>query len=203
MFSAERLISLMKNRPPDRSLLFHVMESLGDNQSEQDDITLIQMVCQVQNDRHALKSPQPEKYSSLLEFSLPSVAGKERVAVQKVNEAIQFLPFSVNKLENLTTAVIEAVRNAIHHGNHNRPELLVTITIRNNDEKLSVIVTDSGSDPLPEPPIPDLQAKLSGKQSPFGWGLFLIQQLVDEMYITHDANHHMIEMVMYLNGDLN
>jgi len=207
MFSAERLISLIKDNPAGKSLLSHVIEGfsrfLGDNQSQQDDITLIQMVCQAQNARHARKSPELEqrKYSSLLEFSLPSVTGNERLAIQRVNEAIQLLPISVDRLENLNTAVIEAVRNAIHHGNHNRPELPVTITIRNNDEKLSIIVTDSGSDPLPEPPIPDLHAKLSGKQSPFGWGLFLIQQLVDEMYISYDANHHMIEMVMYLNGD--
>jgi serine phosphatase RsbU (regulator of sigma subunit)/anti-sigma regulatory factor (Ser/Thr protein kinase) len=207
MFSAERLFSLIKDNPPDKSLLSHVIEGfrkfLGDNHSQQDDITLIQMVCQAQIAQHARKSPEPEQreYSSLLEFSLPSVTGNERLAMQRVNEAVHLLPISINKLENLNTAVIEAVRNAIHHGNHNRPELPVTITIRNNDEKLSITVTDSGSDPLSEPPIPDLQAKLSGKQSPFGWGLFLIQQLVDEMYISYDANHHMIEMIMYLNGD--
>lgn len=207
MFSAERLTSLIKNNPAEKSLLSHVIESLskflGDNQSQQDDITLIQMTCQGQNVHHALKSPElePGKYSPLLHFSLPSVTGNERVAAHKVNEAVQYLPLSVNKIENLTTAVIEAVRNAIHHGNHNRPELPVTITIRNNDKKISVIVTDSGIDPLPELPVPDLHAKLSGQQSPFGWGLFLIQQLVDEMYISSDANHHMIEMVMYLNGD--
>lgn len=207
MFSAERLISLMKDNPPNKSLLSHIVEGfskfLGDNQSQQDDITLIQMVYQAQDRRHARKSPELEqrKYSTLLEFSLPSVPGNERIAIQRVNEALQLLPLSVSRLENLTTAVIEAVRNAIHHGNHNRPELPVTITIRNNDEKLSIMVTDMGSDPLPEPPVPNLQAKLSGEQSPFGWGLFLIQQLVDEMYISSDAEHHMIEMVMDLNGD--
>lgn len=207
MFSAERLIDLIKVSPPDKSLLSHVLEGfskfLGDNLNQQDDITLIQMVCQTQNALHARELPglEQKKYSSLLEFSLPSITGNERLAVQRVHEAIQLLPLSPNRLENLTTAVIEAVRNAIHHGNHNRPELPVTITIRNNDEKLSIIVMDSGSDPLQIPSAPDLQAKLAGKQSPFGWGLFLIQQLVDEMYISYDSNHHMIEMVMYHNGD--
>jgi anti-sigma regulatory factor (Ser/Thr protein kinase) len=207
MFSAKRLISLIKDNHPDKSLLPHVIEGfskfLGDNHIQQDDVTLMQMVCQAQNAPPPRESSNPDqrKYISLLEFSLPSVAGNERLAIQRVTEAVQSLPLSVNRIENLTTAVIEAVRNAIHHGNHNRPELPVTITIRINDEKLSVIVTDSGNDPLPELPIPDLQAKLAGKQSPFGWGLFLIQQLVDAMYISYDANHHMIEMVMYLSGD--
>jgi anti-sigma regulatory factor (Ser/Thr protein kinase) len=131
---------------------------------------------------------------------LPSVPGNERLALNRVVEAVQLLPLSADRLENLNTAMIEAVRNAIHHGNHDRPELPVTIAIRKNDWKLSITVTDSGSDPVPELPLPDLQAKLSGKQSPFGWGLFLIQQLVDEIYISSDANHHTIEMIMYLDG---
>ena len=49
--------------------------------------------------------------------------------------------------------------------------------------------------------MPDLEAKLKGPQSPRGWGLFLIQNLVDEMHITSDAVHPTIELVIYLNGE--
>jgi serine phosphatase RsbU (regulator of sigma subunit)/anti-sigma regulatory factor (Ser/Thr protein kinase) len=202
MFFAERLISLLEDSPPEKSTLAYVIEKfnefLGENPSQQDDITLIYMVCQ--EDTQALPEQAQREYFSLLEFSLPSVPGNERLALNRVVEAVQLLPLSADRLENLNTAMIEAVRNAIHHGNHDRPELPVTIAIRKNDWKLSITVTDSGSDPVPELPLPDLQAKLSGKQSPFGWGLFLIQQLVDEIYISSDANHHTIEMIMYLDG---
>ena len=49
--------------------------------------------------------------------------------------------------------------------------------------------------------MPDLEAKLEGLQSPRGWGLFLIKNMVDEMHITSDVVHHTIELVMHLEGD--
>ena len=47
-------------------------------------------------------------------------------------------------------------------------------------------------------PTPDLDAKLAGDQSPRGWGLFLIKNMVDEMNVYQDESHHTIELVMNL-----
>ena len=44
----------------------------------------------------------------------------------------------------------------------------------------------------------DLTAKLAGQQSPRGWGLFLIQNMVDEMHVTTDDVHHTVELVIHL-----
>ena len=49
--------------------------------------------------------------------------------------------------------------------------------------------------------MPDLKAKLKGAQSPRGWGLLLIKNMVDEMHITSDAVHHTIELVINLKGE--
>jgi hypothetical protein len=46
---------------------------------------------------------------------------------------------------------------------------------------------------------PDLEAKLAGLQSPRGWGLFLMRNLVDEVSITGDGHHHIIELIMHLD----
>ena len=43
---------------------------------------------------------------------------------------------------------------------------------------------------------PDLEAKLAEEQTPRGWGLFLIRNLVDEMRVTSDEHHHTIELIM-------
>jgi anti-sigma regulatory factor (Ser/Thr protein kinase) len=37
-------------------------------------------------------------------------------------------------------------------------------------------------------------------QSPRGWGLFLIQKLVDEMNVRNDDARHTIELIMNLQG---
>jgi anti-sigma regulatory factor (Ser/Thr protein kinase) len=43
---------------------------------------------------------------------------------------------------------------------------------------------------------PDLEAKLAGLQSPRGWGLFLIKNMVDELNVSGDDEHHVVELVM-------
>jgi hypothetical protein len=39
-----------------------------------------------------------------------------------------------------------------------------------------------------------------GTQTPRGWGLFLIQNMVDEVRVSGNPNHHTIELVMHLEG---
>ena len=65
-------------------------------------------------------------------------------------------------------------------------------------------ITDQGGDqPIPEPEAPNLEAKLAGLQTPRGWGLFLIKNLMDEMYVTSDATHHTVELILYLEEQKN
>jgi len=92
--------------------------------------------------------------------------------------------------------------NAMEHGNKYRPELPVLIRVRTSKTMLSVCITDQGGDqPIPDPETPDLEAKLAGRQSPRGWGLFLIQKMVDEMHVSSDEAHHTVELILYLEGD--
>ena len=48
---------------------------------------------------------------------------------------------------------------------------------------------------------PDLSAKLAGEQTPRGWGLFLIKNMVNEMNVIQDENQHTIELVMKIKID--
>jgi len=59
----------------------------------------------------------------------------------------------------------------------------------------------SPPEPIPEPETPDLEAKLAGLQSPRGWGLFLIKNMVDDMNIEADEVHHTIELIFNLEGN--
>jgi anti-sigma regulatory factor (Ser/Thr protein kinase) len=62
-----------------------------------------------------------------------------------------------------------------------------------------VRITDQGGEKaIQEETAPDLEAKLAGEQSPRGWGLFLIKNMVDEMNIIQDEAHHTVELVMQL-----
>jgi anti-sigma regulatory factor (Ser/Thr protein kinase) len=123
--------------------------------------------------------------------------------MERVAGAVKKLGLPAQRLERLKTAVAEATMNAMEHGNRYRSEVPVVIQVLSSDVDLLVRITDRGGSPIPGPDkeVPDLEAKLEGLQSPRGWGLFLIKNMVDEMHITSDAVHHTIELVMHLEGD--
>ncbi len=60
------------------------------------------------------------------------------------------------------------------------------------------ISDQGGGKPIKNDSAPDLDAKLAGEQSPRGWGLFLIKNMVDEMNVYQDENQHTIELLMLL-----
>ena len=140
---------------------------------------------------------------TLAAFSVPSEPGNERLAMETVAESAKGLGFSGENLERLKTAVAEATMNAMEHGNHYRPELPVELQVLVTDQDLLVRITDRGSGPPPkeDAEAPDLLAKLEGVQTPRGWGLFLIKSMVDEMNITGDEGHHMVELVVHLEAE--
>jgi serine/threonine-protein kinase RsbW len=139
----------------------------------------------------------------LAELSVPSEPGNERHATEVVAGAIKNVGLAGQRLERLKTAVAEATMNAMEHGNHYRPEMPVKIRVLSSEADLVVRITDQGGSPVPDPDeeAPDLEAKLEGLQTPRGWGLFLIKNMVDEMNVTGDESHHTIEVVMHLEGD--
>ncbi|HET7312131.1 MAG TPA: ATP-binding protein [Mycobacteriales bacterium] len=137
----------------------------------------------------------------LVSFSVPSEPGNERLALARVADAVAGSGLTGDQLERLKTAVAEATMNAIEHGNHNRAELAVDVTVAAVDHGVAVSIVDQGGAhaPAPETPVelPDLDLKLAGLQTPRGWGLFLIQNMVDAMDVSIDGDLHTVRLVMH------
>jgi anti-sigma regulatory factor (Ser/Thr protein kinase) len=153
--------------------------------------------------RHSDQKGRNGSWRVLAELSVPSEPGNERRATEEVAKAVSGLGLPERTLERLKTAVAEATMNAMEHGNRYNPEVPVEIRLLSSDTDLFVRITDQGGSPVPTPDkeVPDLEAKLEGMQTPRGWGLFLIQNMVDEMHITSDEVHHTVGLVMHLEGD--
>jgi serine phosphatase RsbU (regulator of sigma subunit)/anti-sigma regulatory factor (Ser/Thr protein kinase) len=167
-------------------LLKELQEFVGPDLEQEDDITLVTL-----GRRAAARE--------LAAFEVASEPGNERLAIDQVAEAVTGLGLDGPRLERLKTAVGEATMNAIEHGNQNRPELPVEVSVAADDAQVTVRITDQGGErPLPEVETPDLEAKLAGLQTPRGWGLFLIQNMVDRLETSVDEHHHTIELVMHL-----
>jgi anti-sigma regulatory factor (Ser/Thr protein kinase) len=136
----------------------------------------------------------------LADFTLPNQPSNERLAMEKVAGAIKELRPSEQRLARLKTAVAEATMNAMEHGNRYRAEVPVEVQVEVADRDLMVRITDSGGGPPPAKAgdVPDLEAKLGGAQTPRGWGMFLIAQMVDEVRVSGNSDHHTIELVTHL-----
>jgi len=136
----------------------------------------------------------------LAKFSVSSEPGNEKLAMERVAEVVKEIGLSEQRLERLKTAGAEATMNAMEHGNRYRSEVPVVIEVLSSGVDLSVRINDQGGirDPAPDEEVPNLEAKLEGLQTPRGWGLYLIRNMVDEIHITSDEVHHTVGLVMHL-----
>jgi serine phosphatase RsbU (regulator of sigma subunit)/CHASE1-domain containing sensor protein/anti-sigma regulatory factor (Ser/Thr protein kinase) len=211
MFGFPRLQGLVKaHRSGDSSLISSLLSELtrftGKNWNQEDDITLVNLErskVRVSEHETSLRSGAATNTRDrriLTTFSLPSEPGNEHMAVEEVARAVSGLGLPERTLERLKTAVAEATLNAMEHGNRYNPNVPVKIQVWLLEEQLLVRIIDRGSGPPPSPnaEVPDLEAKLAGMQTPRGWGLFLIQKMVDEMRVSGNPDHHTIELVVHL-----
>ena len=206
MFGFSRLMGRVGKRSKDEDVCGGLIGELerwtGPEAEQEDDITLVVVR------RSASASESARVFDSLgaeevlAHFEIPSLEGNERLAIDKVTEAVGSLRLDTARLEKLKTAVGETVMNAIEHGNENNPELEVGVRVAASPMRLSVRVTDNGGEKdIPDVITPDIEAKLAGEQTPRGWGLFLIEQMVDEVNTARENGHHIVELVMKREGD--
>jgi anti-sigma regulatory factor (Ser/Thr protein kinase) len=136
-------------------------------------------------------------WKQLAEFTVPSAPGNERYAMQRTGEVLAGENLPPARLERLKTAVAETTMNAMEHGNRYQVGQDVRIQVAASRSAVCVRITDQGGHrAIPEPTTPDIGAKLAGLQSPRGWGLFLIRNLVDEVNTSSDADHYTVELVL-------
>jgi anti-sigma regulatory factor (Ser/Thr protein kinase) len=143
-----------------------------------------------------------ESTELLASFTVASVTGNERVALREVAAAVDGYGLDDDQTERLKTAVAEATMNAIEHGNGNQAEIPVDINVMRVAGAIAVTITDRGGD-LAEhatAETPDLELKLRGEQRPRGWGLFLVQHMVDAMEVSTEGDLHTVRLTMRTDG---
>ena len=181
----------------DLDVIGHLLETfdrfVGPGHEAEDDITLVSIR------RTAAAEAAAEVFAGttvLADFAVPSEEGNERQVMEMVTASVTEFGLAPERLERLKTAVAEAAMNAIEHGNGGDPNLDVGVRVVAQGDELTVQITDLGSSGSAESETPDIEAKLAGDQSPRGWGLFLIQHMVDELRTRDVDGGHVVELVM-------
>ena len=185
---------------PDTDVIGHLLEGfdrfVGHGAEPEDDITLVSLRRAAGAAEAAAAFEEPA-HEVLAEFSVASELGNERLVMATVSSSVVGFGLPPARLERLKTAVSEAAMNAIEHGNGADPELEVGVRVEARGDRLVVQIRDwGGESEIPDAELPDIEAKLAGEQRPRGWGLFLIEQMVDEMSTSVDGSAHVIELVM-------
>jgi serine phosphatase RsbU (regulator of sigma subunit)/anti-sigma regulatory factor (Ser/Thr protein kinase) len=201
MFGFPRLKQTVGANPGGQELIDRVIAELetftGPDAEQEDDITMVTLQ---RSPWGAMIAPSMNG-AVLDEFDLPSEPGNERRAIERVERAVRHLGIDAGRLERLKTAVGEATMNAMEHGNEYRADRPVSIRVLRAADSVRVQVTDRGdAAALPAHDAPDLEAKLAGRERPRGWGLFLIEKMVDEAHVTGGAGTRTLELVLRLRG---
>ena len=110
--------------------------------------------------------------------------------LRKVESAIDEITAQLRiKQDNygkILVATLEAVNNAIKHGNRNNPEKNVDVLITMDGDEMRIKITDEGEgfDPgsVPDPTKPENIEELSGR------GIFLMSKLADSIRFNKKGN---------------
>jgi serine/threonine-protein kinase RsbW len=136
-----------------------------------------------------------------VEVNLPNVSGYERIAMECSASFAKIGGLVKERIDDLKTAVAEACLNAMEHGNRDHPDSRVVITMYLGDKDFKVSVMDEGNGMSVIPQHIDIKKKIEGLEPPNGLGLFLIQQLVDQVeFKKMNGGGHVVKMVLKMEN---
>jgi serine phosphatase RsbU (regulator of sigma subunit)/anti-sigma regulatory factor (Ser/Thr protein kinase) len=166
-------------------LLERLTDFTGQGWEQEDDITVVAL--RRFSRASGLAGSTVRDSAPLLAFSVAGEVGHERMAVDRVVQAVVPLGLPAGQLERLKTAVAETVMNAVEYGSQGKADVPVDVRVEANDTWVTVHVTDRAlSGPVGEVEAPDLEAKLEGRQKARGWGLFLVRQMADDVALSYE-----------------
>lgn len=109
-----------------------------------------------------------------------------RIIENAVDEITNDLGIKQDNYGKILVAVLEAVNNAITHGNKSDKEKFVDVSITVDKNEMVVTVTDEGKGfnpkAIPDPTRPENIEELSGR------GVFLMTKLADSIFFNETGN---------------
>jgi len=122
----------------------------------------------------------------LKKIRIESKLANLRIIENTVDEITGELGISYNNYGKILVSLLEAVNNAIVHGNKSSEGKFVDITIGYSKKKLKIKVKDEGTgfspDKVPDPTIPENIEEVNGR------GVFIMSRLADEIKYSKKGN---------------
>jgi serine/threonine-protein kinase RsbW len=119
-------------------------------------------------------------------LKIESIMSNLRVIENAIDEITGAIGINQDNYGKILVATLEAVNNAITHGNKANPQKLVEVEIEFEKNEMRITVTDEGEgfDPtkIPDPTMPENIEELSGR------GVFLMTKLADLIEFNEKGN---------------
>lgn len=131
-------------------------------------------------------SPCQKIKEKVVELKIPTHLGYEKIVMAAADALARQMGLPENRILDLNTALSEAILNAMEHGNQMNQQLQITVTFTQTVGRLLISIQDQGQGFTHHAHSrkPSIKDKLAGKDSPRGWGWFLIEQLVDHVEVS-------------------
>jgi serine/threonine-protein kinase RsbW len=117
---------------------------------------------------------------------IESQIGNLRIVENAIDEATTVIGISQDNYGKILVSAMEAVNNAITHGNKSNPEKIVDIEIDYKSNELLITVTDEGPgfrpETVPDPTTPENIEALNGR------GIYLMSHLADKIEYSQKGN---------------
>jgi serine/threonine-protein kinase RsbW len=109
-----------------------------------------------------------------------------RIVENAIDETTSVIGISQDNYGKIMVSTMEAVNNAILHGNKSNPDKVVDIEISYDSHVLNIKVTDEGPgfrpDTVPDPTTPENIEELNGR------GIYLMSHLADKILYSKKGN---------------
>ncbi len=145
----------------------------------------LRKILSLQNEPVTLSRALPELRQTI-QFSLPSTLDYITGAAAHLTETlVRFGIITIEEL-NIKIALVEALTNAMEHGNGFDPNKLVKVEAKFLDHKAEIKIADQGKGfkhrKLPNPTAPENLYK------PRGRGIYMMHRLMDEVHFNRKGN---------------
>jgi serine/threonine-protein kinase RsbW len=119
-------------------------------------------------------------------MKIGSVSSNLRIVEKAIDEVTGDLGIKQDNYGKIMVSTMEAVNNAIVHGNKSDPDKLVDITITHKSNDIKIKVTDEGPgfkpSEVPDPTLPENIEIINGR------GVFLMSHLADKITFSKKGN---------------
>lgn len=130
-----------------------------------------------------------------IELTIPIMPDMEITATHTATSVAEYMKFDADRIDELKMALIEAIINAFEHSKSRDGKVRIKFLI--GDDNLTVIIQDHGQGfDIQEIEKPEIASKLRSSYKR-GWGLMLIEKLMDTVYV--ESNEHGTTLVMSKN----